>query len=57
MRNMHRVDSDSSGAVSFLEFVQIFIFRETFYSKNIVDKSAYKKCIERKKFQMAKIER
>lgn len=41
-----------------MEVVQLVSFNsETFYSKNIVGKLAYKKCTEQKKFQMGIIER
>jgi len=41
-----------------MEVVQLVSFNsETFYSRNIADKLAYKKCIGQKKFQMGKIER
>ena len=38
VRNMHRLDTDGSGAVSFSEFVVIWIFRLTSFSKCMLER-------------------
>jgi Ca2+-binding EF-hand superfamily protein len=47
IKNMFRLDTDGNGSVDFLEFVNLYLFRVTFCSNDIVDKCRSNPCTEK----------